>query len=43
MKAKRRADIALLENGMDRVASVSTIPSQEVGPRSEAVTQLKRN
>src|SRR4030095_14381713 len=36
MKAKLRADIALLENGMDRGASVSTKSSQEVDSRSEA-------
>jgi glycosyltransferase involved in cell wall biosynthesis len=43
MKAKLRADIALLGNGMDRGASVSTISSQEVSPRSEGLPQLKRN
>jgi hypothetical protein len=36
MKAKLRADIALLENGMDHGASVSTMSSQEVDSRSEA-------
>jgi len=43
MKAKLRADIALLGNGMDRGMSVSTISSQEVDSRSEALTQLKKN
>jgi len=43
MKAKLRADIALLGNGMDRAASASMISSQEVGPRSKGLTQLKRN
>jgi hypothetical protein len=43
MKAKLRADIALLENGMDPEASVSTMSSQEVDSRSEALTQLKKN
>src|SRR5947208_1429536 len=43
MKAKLRADIALLGNGMDRGMSVSTICSQEVDSRSEALTQLKKN
>jgi glycosyltransferase involved in cell wall biosynthesis len=44
MKAKLRADIALAGNGMDREASANAISSpQEVGPRSEALTQLKKN
>jgi glycosyltransferase involved in cell wall biosynthesis len=43
MEAKLRADIALLGNRMGRGMSASTILSQEVRPRSEAVTQLKRN
>ena len=43
MKAKLRADIALLGNGVDREASAKTMSSQEVAPRSEALTQLKRN
>ena len=43
MKAKLRADIALVGNGVDRAASVSTISSQEVSPRSEGLTPLKRN
>jgi len=43
MKAKLRADIALLGNGMDRGASVSTMSSQEVDSRSETLTQLKKN
>ena len=43
MKAKLRADIALLGNGMDRGASVSTMSSQEIDSRSEALTQLKKN
>ena len=42
MKAKLRADIGLLENAMGRRVSLSTIPSQKIGPRSEAVTQLKK-
>ncbi len=44
MKAKLRADVALVGNGMDREASVNSISSpQDVGPRSESLTQLKRN
>jgi glycosyltransferase involved in cell wall biosynthesis len=43
MKAKLRADTALLENGMDGRVSANATASQEVGPRSKAVTQLKRN
>jgi len=43
MKAKLRVDIALLENGMDRGASVSTRSSQEIDSRSKALTQLKKN
>jgi glycosyltransferase involved in cell wall biosynthesis len=43
MKAKLRADIALLENGTHRGASVSPMSSQEVDSRSEALTQLKKN
>src|SRR5262245_8223829 len=44
MKAKLRADISLVGNGMDRPASASTVSSpQKVGPRSESSTQLKRN
>jgi glycosyltransferase involved in cell wall biosynthesis len=43
MKAKLRADIALLENGTHRGASVSPMSSQEVESRSEALTQLKKN
>jgi glycosyltransferase involved in cell wall biosynthesis len=43
MKAKLRADIGLLENAMSRRVSVSTIPSQKVGPRSEAVRQSKKH
>ncbi|PYK16288.1 MAG: hypothetical protein DME55_12430 [Verrucomicrobia bacterium] len=44
MKAKLRADIALVGNGMDREASANTISSPpEVGSRSETLTQLKRN
>jgi glycosyltransferase involved in cell wall biosynthesis len=43
MKAKLRADIALLGNDMDREASANTMSSQEVRPRSEGLTQLKRN
>jgi glycosyltransferase involved in cell wall biosynthesis len=43
MKAKLRADIALLGNGIDREASANTMPSQEARPRSERLTQLKRN
>jgi glycosyltransferase involved in cell wall biosynthesis len=35
MKAKLRTDIALLENGIGRGASVSTMSSQEVDSRSE--------
>jgi glycosyltransferase involved in cell wall biosynthesis len=35
MKAKLRADIALLENDIGRGASVSTMSSQEVDSRSE--------
>jgi len=44
MKAKLRADVALVANGMDRSAPTDTISSpQEVSPRSEGFTQLKRN
>ena len=44
MKAKLRADIALVGNGMDREASANTTLSpQEVDPRSEDLTRLKRN
>jgi len=44
MKAKLRADIALVGNGTDREASADSISSPlEVAPRSESLTQLKRN
>jgi glycosyltransferase involved in cell wall biosynthesis len=43
MKAKLRADVALLGTRTDRGASVGTMPSQEVAPQSEALTQLKKN
>ena len=44
MKAKLCADVALVGNGMDREASANSISSpQDVGPRSESLTQLKRN
>jgi glycosyltransferase involved in cell wall biosynthesis len=43
MKAKLQADIALLGNSMDRGAGPKTMSSQEVNPRSEALTQSKRN
>jgi len=43
MKAKLHADIALVGNGMDRGTSPETMSSQEVAPRSEALTQSKRN
>ena len=43
MKAKLRADLALLGEPIDRETSVSTTSSQELGPRSEPVTQWKRN
>ena len=44
MKAKLRADIALVGNGTDRDAPANSISSPpEVGPRSESLTQLKRN
>jgi len=42
MKAKLRADVALLGKRTDRGASVATMP-QEACPRSEALTQLKKN
>jgi len=42
MKAKLRADIALIGNGMDHEANTMSSP-QEVGPRSGGLTQLKRN
>jgi glycosyltransferase involved in cell wall biosynthesis len=44
MKAKLRADIALLGKRTDPGASVGTVSSsQEACPRSEALTQLKKN
>jgi len=43
MKAKLRTDIALVGNGVDHGTSARTMSSQEVGPRSEALTQLKKN
>jgi len=44
MKAKLRADIALAGNGMDREAFANAISSpQELGARSEPLTQLKKN
>jgi len=44
MKAKLRADVALVANGMDRPPPTDTTSSpQEVSPRSEGFTQLKRN
>jgi glycosyltransferase involved in cell wall biosynthesis len=44
MKAKVRADIALLGKRQDRGASVGAMSSpQEARPRSEALTQLKKN
>jgi glycosyltransferase involved in cell wall biosynthesis len=43
MKLKLRADIALLGGGTGRGAPSRTMPSQEVGPRSESLTQVKRN
>jgi glycosyltransferase involved in cell wall biosynthesis len=43
MKAKLRADIALVGNGVDPAASVSPISSQKVSPQSDGLTQLKRN
>ena len=43
MKAKLRADIALVGNCMDHEAPANTISSQEVGSRSKTLTQLKRN
>ena len=43
MKAKLRADIALLGKRTDRGTSVGTMSSQEACPRSEALTQLKKN
>jgi glycosyltransferase involved in cell wall biosynthesis len=43
MKAKLRADMALLGHSVDRAASASPMSSHEVGPRSESLTQLKKN
>jgi glycosyltransferase involved in cell wall biosynthesis len=43
MKTKLRADLALVGHGVDRGASVGPMSSQEVGPRSEGLRQLKRN
>jgi len=44
MKAKLRADVALVANGMDRPPPADTTSSpQEVSPRSGGFTQLKRN
>ena len=43
MKAKLRADIALLGSGINRETSGRTMSPQEVDPRAEALTQSKRN
>ncbi len=43
MKAKLRADVALLGMRADRGASPDSMRSQEVAPRSEALTQLKKH
>jgi Glycosyl transferases group 1 len=43
MKAKLGADMALLGHRVDRAASASPMSSQEVGPRSEGLTPLKKN
>jgi glycosyltransferase involved in cell wall biosynthesis len=43
MKAKLRADIALLEIGLNRKTSARTMSSQEVDPPAQALTRSKRN
>ena len=43
MKAKLRADMALLGSRVERAASADPMSSQEVGSQSEGLTQLKKN
>jgi glycosyltransferase involved in cell wall biosynthesis len=43
MKAKLRADIALLRNRVDPGGPVGAMSSQEISPRSEDLTQSKMN